>query len=224
MTSSQLFRISGLALVIGAVAFIVHIVARSVITAGSDPASFAKEGLWIPINVFGVLGAALVLLGLPAMYARMAGSTGRLGLLGVVLIALAWLFFGVFLSLYSVLLAPWLAEEAPSLVAASAPLPAGIIIAFIIGLAAELVGSVLLAIPFIQGRVQPRWVGYMLPAAALLTVVGNFIAPSGPAPNLAINLLSNLGPMLLLVALGHLGFRMWLQPAPAGQAGSALGI
>jgi hypothetical protein len=164
-----------------------------------------------------VLGAVLVLLGLPAMYARMAGQTGWLGLAGVVLIALAWLFFGVFLSLYSVLVAPWLADQAPALVAASTPLPAGIIIAFIAGLVAEFVGSVLLAIPFIWGRVQPRWVGWVLPAAALLTVVGNFIAPTGPATNLAVNLLSNLGPVLLLVALGSLGFRLWSEHTPAKQ-------
>src|SRR5512138_2689692 len=167
MTSLQLFRISGLALLVGAVAYIIHIVARSVITAGPDPATFAKEGLWVPINALGVIGAALVLLGLPAMYARMAGPAGLLGLVGVVLIALAWMFFGVFLSLYSVLVAPWLADKAPAL-AASVPLPAGIIIAFIVALVAELVGSALLAIPFIRGHVQPRWVGYMLVAAAFL--------------------------------------------------------
>jgi hypothetical protein len=214
MTSSQLFRISGLALLVGAVTFIVHIVARSVITAGADPAVFAKEGLWVPINALGVIGAALVLLGLPAMYARMAGQTGLLGLVGVVLIALAWLFFGVFLSLYSLLVAPWLADQAPSLVAASAPLPAGFIVAFIVALVAEFVGTVLLAIPFIRGRVQPRWVGYVLPASALVAVAGDFIAPTGPATNVAINLLSNLGPVLLLIALGDLGSRMWSEHAP----------
>jgi hypothetical protein len=119
MTSAQLFRISGLALWAGAVAFIVHIVARSVITAGQDPAVFAREGLWAPVNALGVLGAALVLLGLPATYARMAG---------------------------------------------------------------------------------------------------NLIAPTGPTANLAVNLLSNLGPVLLLVALGSLGFRLWSEHAPATQA------
>jgi hypothetical protein len=123
MTSSQLFRISGLALLVGAVAFIVHIVVRSVITAGPHPVTFYREGLWVPITALGVLGAALVLLGLPAIYARMAGPTGLLGLVGVVPIALAWLFLGVFLSLYGVLVAPLLADQAPSLVAASAPLP-----------------------------------------------------------------------------------------------------
>jgi hypothetical protein len=218
MTNSQLFRISGLALLIGAVAFIVHIVARSVITAGPDTATFAKEGLWVPINALGAISAALVLLGLPAMYARMALPTGLFGLVGVVLIALAWMFFGLFLSLFSVLVAPWLAYEAPSLLAASAPIPAGFVIAFIAGLVAQFVGTLLLAIPFIRGRVQPRWVGYVLPASAPVAVVGNFIAPNGPSTNLAINLLSNLGPVLLLVALGDLGSRMWSEHAPVKQA------
>jgi hypothetical protein len=216
MTSSQLFRISGSALVAGAVVFIVHIMARSVMTAGPGLATAAREGFWVPINTLGVIGAALVLLGLPAMFARMARPTGVLGLIGVVLIALAWMFFGVFLSLYSVLVVPWLAEKAPSLASAAVPLPARIIIAFIIGLLAEFGGSVLLAIPFMRGRVQPRWVGPMLPAATLLRVAGNFIAPSGPATNLAINLLSNLGPILLLATLGYIGSRMWLEHAAAG--------
>ena len=216
MTSSRLYRISGLGLLIGAVAFVVHVVLRSLITAGVDPSTFAKQDLWVPINALGVMGAALVLLGLPAMYARMAGPTGLLGLVGVALVAVAWMFFGVFLSLYSVLVLPWLADKAPSLVAASAPLPAGFVIAFIAGLVAWFAGTVLLAIPFIRGRAQPRWVGYALPASALWVVVGDFIiAPSGPATNLAINLLSNLGPVLLLVAVGHLGSRMWSEHAPA---------
>ena len=184
-------------------------------TAGPDPATFAKEALWVPVNGLGVIGAALVLLGLPAMYARMAGPTGLLGLVGVVLIALAWMFFGVFLSLYSVLLAPWLADKAPSLVAASAPMPAAFIVAFIVALLAQFAGTVLLAIPFIRGRVQPRWIGYVLPASALLTVIGDLIAPNGPATSVAINLLSNVGPVLLLVALGDLGARMQSEHAPA---------
>jgi len=215
MTSSQLFRISGLGLFVGAIAFVVHVVLRSVITAGPDPATFAKQASWVPISALGLMGAALVLLGLPAMYARMAGPTGVIGLVGVVLIALALMFFGVFLSLYSVLVLPWLADKAPSLVAASVPLPVGFVIAFIAGLVAWFVGAVLLAIPFIRGRVQPRWVGYVLPASALWVVVGStIIAPSGPATNLAINLLSNLGPVLLLVGVGYLGFRMWSEHAP----------
>jgi hypothetical protein len=143
----------------------------------------------------------------------MAGSAGLPGLLGVVLIAVAWMFFGVFLTLYGLLVLPWLADRAPSLVAASAPLPAGFVVAFLAGLLAWLAGSVLLAISFIRGRTRPRWVGYALPASALWAVVGNLVvAPNGPATNLAINLLSNLGPVLLLVPLGYLGRKMLTEP------------
>jgi len=125
----------------------------------------------------------------------------------------------VFLSLYGVLVAPWLADKAPSLVAASAQLPAGFVIAFVTGLLAEFGGTALFAIPFIRGRVEPRWVGYVLLASPLLYVVGDFNAPNGPASNIAINLLSNLGPVVLVIALGSLGIRMWSMPA-SGSPGS----
>jgi hypothetical protein len=216
MTSAQLFRISGFALLAGSIAFVVHVVLRSVVTAGPDPAAFAKEGLWIPINAVGVVGAVLVLLGLPAAYARMAGAAGLSGMIGVALLAAAWMFFGLFLSLYSVLVLPWLADQAPSLVAASAPLPAAFVIAFIAALLAWFVGAMLLATPFIRRRVQPSWVGYALPLSAVWVVIGNLvIAPSGPASNLAVNLLSNMGPVLLLVGIGYLGYRMWAEHATA---------
>ena len=214
MTNEQIFHFSGLALMAGAVTFLIHLVARSVISVSADPATMALQPLWVPVNLVGVLGAILVLFGLPGLYAWMAG-TGRfstLVLVGMVLLALAWLFSALFLSLYSVLVAPWLANQAPDL--AAAPLPTAILIAFIVATLAEMIGTVLLAIPFVRGLMAPRWVGYALPAAALLRVVGNFLAPSGPAANLAINLLSNTGPMLLVIGLGALGLRMWTKHAP----------
>lgn len=208
MTTSQLYRVRGLGLLIGAVAFAVHVALRSLITAGVDPTTFARHGLWVPINALGLLGAVLVLLGLPAILAGMAAPTGRLGLVGMALIAVAWMFFGVFLSLYALLVLPWLAAEAPALVAADARLPVGFVAAFIAGLTAWLGGAVLVAIPFVRGRLQPRWVGYVLIASAFWMVIGNLvIAPSGPAPNPVVNFVSNLGPMLLVVGLAYLGSR-----------------
>lgn len=216
MAIAQFYRISGFGILIGAIAFMVHIVLRSLVTAGVDPATFAQQDLWAPINTLGVVGAAPVILGLPILYAKLAGQTGLFGLVGVVLIALAWMFFGLFLSLYSVLVAPWLADQAPEL--ASASLPAGILVAYITALVAELIGSVLLAIPFIRGHVQPRWIGYVLPGAALLTVLGVLLAPSGPAANLAINLLSNMGPVLFMGGLAYLGFQLWSEDTPVKHA------
>ena len=92
------------------------------------------------------------------------------------------------------------------------------LIAYITALVVEFVGCVLLAIPFIRDRAQPRWIGYLLPFAAIWTVAGTLLAPSGPAANLAINLSSNMGPVLLMAALGYLGFQLWSVDAPVREA------
>jgi hypothetical protein len=76
MTSSQVYRISGLNLLLGAVVFVVHVVLRSWISAGVDPSVAAGQLLWVPVNVLGVIGAVLVLLGMPAMYHVAAGRLG----------------------------------------------------------------------------------------------------------------------------------------------------
>ena len=222
MTGIRLSGIGGLLVFVGAVAFVLHVVSRSVLTAGVDPAVSAQAGLWVPVNALGALGAALVLLGLPAIYAPIAGWGGLPGLVGFALIVVSWTFFGLFLSLYGALVLPWLADEAPRLVAGSSPTPLGFVVAFALGLLAWLVGAALLAVPFVRGLARPRWVGYLLPASALWVLVGNFvIAPSGPASNLAVNLLSNLGPVLLLIGLGYLGIRAWSERTPAKHIGSA---
>jgi hypothetical protein len=96
----------------------------------------------------------------------------------------------------------------------------GFFVVFALGLLAWLSGAVLLAVPFARGPASTRWIGYLLPASALWVLAGNFvIAPDGPASNLAVNLLSNLGPVLLLIGLGYLGFRAWAERAPAKHLG-----
>jgi hypothetical protein len=220
VTGARLLGIGGLLVFVGAVAFVLHVVFRSVLTAGVDPAVSAQAGLWVPVNALGALGATLVLLGMPAVYARMAGRGGLPGLVGFALIGVSWTFFGLFLSLYGALVLPWLADQAPRLVAGSTPTPFGFVVVFALGVLAWLVGAVLLAVPFVRGPAPTRWIGYVLPASALWVLVGTFvIAPGGPASNLAVNLLSNLGPVLLLVGLGYLGFRAWAERAGQGADG-----
>ncbi len=224
VSGTRLFRIGGLLVFVGAASFVLHVVLRSVLTAGVDPAVSAQAGLWVPVNALGALGAALVLLGLLAVYVRIAGQGGMPGLVGFALIEVSWMFFGLFLSLYGALVLPWLADQAPSLVAESAPTPLGFVVAFALGLLAWLVGAVLLAVPFVRGPARPRWVGYLLPASALWVAVGTLVvAPGGPASNLAVNLLSNLGPVLLLIGVGYLGFRAWAERAPAKHVGPGVG-
>lgn len=218
-TRSRLSGAGGSVIFVGAVAYIVHLVARSVLTAGVDPVVSAQAPLWIPINLLGAFAAVLVLLGLPVVAARMAARGGSAQQIGFALIAASWMFLGVFLSLYGALVLPWLAGQAPRLVAGSSPAPMAFVVAFAVALLAWLVGAVLLAIPFLKGSQRPRWIGYALPVSALWAMAGTFvIAPSGPAGNLAVNLLSNLGPALLLIGFARLGAQAWAERNSAGIA------
>ncbi len=215
MTNSHAVHVSGLGLVIGAALFVIHILLRSVITAGADTATLAREGAWLMLNAVGLLGAVLVLMGLPALYASISKASGATGLIGVVLISVAWIFFGVFLSFYALLVMPWLAEKAPWLIAPSAPPPVAFVVAFVAALAAWCGGTFMVAIPLLR-RIESRWVGYMVAASGVWMVVGDLIiAPRGPAASLAVNILSNLGPVLLLVPLGGVGWREWSRPRDA---------
>jgi hypothetical protein len=205
-------------LITGAAGFVTHLVARSVLTAGAsgDTASFATHYLWVPINAVGAISAALVVLGLSGLYAWFANSHARLGLLGSLLIGLAWMVLGVFLSLYSMIVLPWLAIAVPGQVDGLNANPP-MIVTFGCGLIAELTGTLVLAVALVRHRSETRWIGYALLGSAVMLVVGDLVlAPGGPSANVAINLLSNLGPMLLMVALGALGRELWSGQASRG--------
>jgi hypothetical protein len=216
-TSTRLAATGSRLVAIGAVAYVVHLVVRSLLTAGVDPVAAAQSALWLPANALGTLGAALVLLGLPAILGGNTRPVGRAGLIGFVLLEVSWIFFGLFLSLYGALILPWLAEQAPRLVDGTAPTPPAIQMAFVFGFLAWLVGAVLVAIPLLKGPARTRRVGVILPASALWALVGSLvIAPDGPASNLAVNLLSNLGPALLLTGLADLALQVTVNHAPTG--------
>jgi hypothetical protein len=93
VTGTRLFRIGGFLVFVGAVAFVLYVVLRSVLSAGVDPAVSAQGSLWVQVNALGALGAALVLLGLPAVVAtrgmRIAEDAAHRGGLGVGFVAIA---------------------------------------------------------------------------------------------------------------------------------------
>jgi hypothetical protein len=152
----------------------------------------------------------LVLLGLPAILPEMLHAGGRGSSIGLVLLTASWTFFAVFLSLYGLLVLPWLAEQASWLVAPGATLPFSFVLTFVLGLVSWISGAVLVAAPFVRRRANPAWIGYLILSSSVAVVVGNLvIAPNGPVSNLALNFLSNLGPVLFLAAVGYLGFRLW---------------
>src|SRR5215207_5900939 len=48
VTGTRLARIGGLLVFAGSVGFVLHVVLRSVLSAGADPAVSAKADLWVP--------------------------------------------------------------------------------------------------------------------------------------------------------------------------------
>jgi hypothetical protein len=210
MNLQSSYRICGGALVWGAILFALHAVARSVLTAGVDPLIFAQGTFWLPVNTLGALGSILVLLGLPAVFIREVQKGSHSAFAAIVLIAVAWMLLGVFLTLYGALILPWLARRAPHLIDTSAALPASLVAAFLAALLLWIVGASLLAVSYLRGREQPRWVGTVLLLSGPWNLLADLvIAPSGPADNLLVNLLSNLGPLLLLIGLAYIGLEAW---------------
>src|ERR1700730_16401384 len=121
MTTLQLYRLSGLALVIGMVLSAVSGVVSAVAFPDSNNVAAATNPFNILLSVIGVVGTMLALLGLPGMYARFARQGGWAWLVGSVFIAVTGMLFGVFLGLMSVLVFPALASQAGDLFSQGPP-------------------------------------------------------------------------------------------------------
>jgi hypothetical protein len=214
MTSVQLYRLSGLALVIGMLLSAVSAIGSGVAFPDMSSPAAATNPLSVLLSIVGVIGTIVALLGLPGMYARAAREGGLVWLVGVVLIAITGILFGVFLGLVGALVFPVLAAQAPDLFREGPP--PSFFGLFIVGTLANVLGAILMAIPVITKRIYPRWCGYMLIAAAVLGVV-SFIA-SGPGPSSTIGQILNVvSPLPLFLVLGWAGFEMWSGKAPASE-------
>ena len=210
MDTQRFFRLSGLALVIGGVLSFVTSFGGAFFYGQTT--SYANKPLYIVINYVAAAATILLLLGLPGVYANRAEGFGVVGLIGAILIFAAGCFFGVFFSLMSAVVFPYLATQAPSL-ANDNNGPAAIFVLFIGGSIFLSVGSVLLAIPMLRGRVSPRWPGFILMLTAVVGVV-TFFATNGPGNSLISSFLGVISPMILFVALIALGFQAWSHPTP----------
>jgi hypothetical protein len=202
------FRIAGMALIAGAVLSFLTSLLSSLLFSGNDPTPYAGNPLFVPVNVLSALGAGLLLFGVPLLYMSRPEGWGVPGLVGFVLLFATGLMFGIFFSLFSALFVPYLVQHAPSVVKDNNG-PPGLFPFFILGTIFEVVAGVLLAVPMIRGLVANRAIGYVLIAAAVLAVVG-FLVGGGSGSNPLLALVGNLSNLLLFVALGWLGYLLWM--------------
>jgi hypothetical protein len=215
MNTQSFYRISGLAVVVGTVLSVVLRLVSAFFYG--DTTSYANQ----PINVITdyALAAAttLLLLGLPGVYASRAQGFGLLGLVGMVLVFVAGIMLGVFGNLVGAMVDPWLATQAPDLANGFGPPP--FFAFFNIEEVFLVIGSVLLAIPLVRGRVSPRWAGITLLLSVVVGSVGFFLFAI--PTTLASSFMGEVAPWLLLVALAGLGYQAWSKPIPSTSAAGA---
>ncbi|GAC1299390.1 MAG: hypothetical protein NVSMB27_39430 [Ktedonobacteraceae bacterium] len=138
-----------------------------------------------------LLGGILLLLGLPALYARQATQVRWIGLVGLIIIWLDTLIF------------PVLQGGIAGLVPALTPPDFLYIIVPL-----TVIGTLMFGIMAIRARVFPRWLGFCLFVGYMLGVIG-FIFFDKSAPFIGV-----LGVVLYWLSLSAFGVVLFSRPGP----------
>jgi hypothetical protein len=200
MSSTTLYRLSGIILLLGAVlSVIAGILTFFVDTSYTASLSTFRSPLWSTYYSLFFVALALILLGLPALYLRQAGRRGGvLGLVGVFLIVLGNFLLMAMIG-YFVSILPLLAAKAPQVI--NAAFESGFGIFPLGGTAFGLIGLILLGIALIRSRVFPPFVGILLIASVVLSLVAFFLQ-SG---DLLAAIIGLLGTASAAIAYGWVG-------------------
>lgn len=181
MSSTQLFRVSGISLLLGA---LINLIAALLVffvntSFTASPATF-QSPLWSTHYSLSFASIALTLIGLPAFYLRMRGQRGdRLGFFGLLFIV-----FGTFLILgmagYFVSVLPLVAAKAPQILTASL-VSSGFGIFPLGGTLLLTIGTILLGIAVLRAKVFPALVGILLLVWTVLNLANFFLQSGLPA-------------------------------------------
>ncbi|MBO0789599.1 MAG: hypothetical protein J2P36_01440 [Ktedonobacteraceae bacterium] len=196
MSSNASYRLSGIALLSGGILSVVYYVTQSF---GSDTdIKTLTSSLFLISSIIGFIGSLLALLGLPGVYIRQAKQAGILGLLGFLGIAYVILMQGVLIPFTSITIVPFLASNSnPALQALATSAPPAMEPFFLVSLAGQTLGILLLAIATLRARVFPRWIAWLL----IATLIGGLLSFLPALPPL----LESLAPVIASVALVGFG-------------------
>ncbi len=178
-------RGSGLALVAGALLLGAAIAMVSLGLPGRFPTPLVSSIL--------LVASILLMLALPAMYARQSEAAGWLGLVGYVLLEVG----NVLLIVYAA--EPLFTPQIKGLGESAA--------AFFLGIAL-LLGFVLTAVATLRAAVYPRWSGILLLAAGVRFLFDFFVAEY--LPPIAGQLGGAIFGMLFALALAWIGVSIWI--------------
>ncbi len=175
MSSRTLYRLSGISLLIGSPLLIIEAILVTVFgltdVTSTTPASSIAIGAFA--DLLFIIGAMLIALGLPGMYARQAGRTGVLGLIGFTCTFLFILVQMATISIFAIVI-PFLAAHG-LLISTSGPPPVGMIILFFAGDLLALVGGILFGAAVLRAAVLPRFAGVLLIVGGPLYAITGFL-------------------------------------------------
>jgi hypothetical protein len=175
MTYTTLTRLNGLALMVAFALFIAGGLLHPVIEGESHGASALAHPGFPVAHLLVFLGEVFLLIGLPGLYARIAPSTGILGLAGFALYFFANATLASFFSAYEAFVVPVLATDSATrdLVGPGGAIPSSVPFAVLQGVGGPvlMLGMLLLGIAVFRSRVLPRWSGVLLTVAPILLLL-----------------------------------------------------
>lgn len=204
MSSSMLYRLSGGTLLVGGLLLLGSTLLSAFLYPGEPTPQQVLSSFWPLMAFLFLAGTLLISLGLPGLYLRQTEHAGRLGFASFALLWLGMLLGGVGFGLVQVTLFPSLAQSAPKLLGAGAPVAAFL---FLVAIPALLlaVGSILLGIASMRARIFPRWAGM------LLLVTGIMMLVNIPLSSLAGDLIRLIWNVTFSLAFGWFGYALVAQ-------------
>ncbi len=201
MSAKTLYRLSGVALIVGFILIFAGTALQSHVppesSVGSVVISRYTNPLFVPLYLLAWIGAFLQALALPALYARVAGNIGVTGLVGFLLTAYSYIVLRISLFLTEMTLFPVLVTSPQALPAVIA-WPSLLSFWFAGSLFAMFVGPLLWGIALIRGGSFSRGIGIGMTIGAALSCTLVVIPAVGSIGILLVNLALAYGGYQLL--------------------------
>jgi hypothetical protein len=198
MSSSKLFRWSGLAFLLAGILLPVSWYIRFAEGDSSNPAT-VMSALYIAEHTMAIIGIILMLLGLVGIYTRQVRESGVVGLLGFLALFTATTLLGgvLFFEGYVV---PAIAATTPSLHEDTLFGVAALLVPTIVLSAFYLLGFLLFGVATVRAHVFPRMAG-------VLFIIGGILYSPGPSQLPWV--VYTIGTTVLGIAQLWLGYTLW---------------
>lgn len=197
MKQSDLMRWGGLAGMIGAVVLVIG----AIIHPPVESLTTIVTQSWVWAHMLMGKSILLGLIGLVAIYLKMAGKAGKLGLLGF-LLTFAGMSGFMFIVYFAAMVEPVLAREAPNLLDMNGPLLQGLLGIFFLGtIIGFVLGFLLFGIAVWQTN-KTKWFGLLLIAGSV-PFLYYLVDPTAP------EFIYNIVLIILAVGLFGLNRQVW---------------